>query len=51
MDADVSSIDSELLYGVCLFNDTVYVADTDSIDYIDSSLMVLSLQCHHFSKR
>ena len=39
MDADVSSIDQSYCTVLPIY-DTVYVADTDTIDYIDSSLMV-----------
>ena len=39
MDADVSSIDQSYCTILPIY-DTVYVADTDTIDYIDSSLMV-----------
>lgn len=39
MDTDVSSIDQSYCTVLPLF-DTVYVAGTDTIDYIDSSLMV-----------
>jgi TonB dependent receptor-like, beta-barrel/TonB-dependent Receptor Plug Domain len=39
MDADVSSIDQSYCTVIPIF-DTVYVADTDTIDYIDSALMV-----------
>ena len=39
IDADVSSIDTSYCSILALY-DTVYVAGTDTIDYIDSSLMV-----------